>query len=154
KLLASGLLQLLEGQAHPDKSGPLGFFSLFQEHPLIADLHAATPARGKPGRRKSGRSARLPAYLSAPTFATAVMDVATDAIHKKGAITFSDLEAGVKQLDDGEGGGGGDGNVKTALLALLQNCNDDVGKAQQRIEAWFNEFMDRVTGRYKRWIQL
>jgi hypothetical protein len=133
KLLAKGLSQLLDDQAHPDsqKDGTLGFAALFNLHPLIAGL--------KP---KGG--SRLPAYLSASTFATAVVDVATAG--KEGAIAFADLETGVKNLPPGD--------VRKTLLALLQNCDSDLGKAQKKIEDWFTEFMDRVSGWYKRWIQL
>jgi hypothetical protein len=40
--------------------------------------------------------------------------------------------------------------LKTALLALLDNAGDNLGKAQTNLEQWFNDAMDRVSGVYKR----
>jgi hypothetical protein len=136
KVLEQALLELLDDQPQAATPGAgaapqagLQFHADFNQHALIKGL-------------KSG--GHMPSYLSPATFATAVMDIAT--VGKQGAITFADLESGVKAMPDGD--------VKSALLALLQNCNNDLEMAQQRIEAWFTEFMDRVSGWYKRWIQV
>lgn len=40
--------------------------------------------------------------------------------------------------------------LKTALLALLDNAGDNLAKAQANLEQWFNDAMDRVSGVYKR----
>jgi hypothetical protein len=122
KMLEQGIAGLLKGQ-------PLGgadFLSAFRSHPLIAGL-----------RRKPDTP---PSYISPQSFALAVMDLVTP--QHPGAITFADLQAGVANLPDG--------SVKKALLAVLQNAHDDVGVAQARIEAWFNDAMDRVSGWYTR----
>ena len=86
----------------------------------------------------------LPAYLSARTFATAVMDIATP--QKPGIITFADLEAGINNLPAGD--------VKKTLLAVIQTSNNNLLQAQKNIEAWFNDTMDRVSGWYKRTTQI
>lgn len=134
KMLARGLRVLLGEQSHPggQNNDQLGFITLFNEHPLISRL------------RSPGRNVQFPAYLWAPTFATVVMELAT--VGKKGPITFDDLEAGVNSLADGD--------VKRIVLALIQNSARDLAKAQLRIEDWFNEFMDLVTGWYKRRIHV
>jgi hypothetical protein len=127
--LASGIEQLLDGQPK-EGTNTVAFLQEFYAHPLISGMLA-------PG--KSGASAH-PSYLPARTFATAVMDLATPA--KPGAITFTDLESGIKSMPPGD--------VKTALLALIQNAHNDVGQAQKNIESWFNDTMDRASGWYKR----
>ena len=47
-----------------------------------------------------------------------------------------------------------DDDLKTALLTLYQDANDDVEKFKENIEVWFNNAMDRVNGWYKRQSQL
>jgi hypothetical protein len=127
--LASGIKQLLDAQ--PDASGNTNaFLQEFYKHPLISSM--LTPGQG-------GADSH-PNYLPARTFATAVMDIATPS--RQGAITYKDLQDGLTALPDGD--------VKTALLALIQNAHGDLGQAQKNIEAWFDDTMDRVSGWYKR----
>jgi len=131
--LASAINQLLDAQ--PDASGNKDWFlQQFYAHPLITGMLA-------PG--KSGGKA-YPSYLPARTFATAVMDIATPG--KPGSIAFPDLESGIKALSEGD--------VKTALLALIQNARGDLGRAQANIESWFDDTMDRASGWYKRRTQM
>jgi hypothetical protein len=127
--LASGIRQLLDGQPK-EGANTVAFLQQFYAHPLISGMLA-------PG--KSGASAH-PSYLAPRSFATAVMDLATPA--KQGAITFAELESGIKSMPEGD--------VKTALLALVQNARNDIGQAQKNIESWFNDTMDRASGWYKR----
>lgn len=44
--------------------------------------------------------------------------------------------------------------VRGALTSLVDAADNDVGKARQNIEAWFNSGMDRVSGWYKRRTQI
>jgi hypothetical protein len=129
KMLAAAIRQLLDdqkGSGDPTRS----FLEQFYSHPLISGMMA-------PGR-KPGNS--HPSYLPSRTFSTAVIDIAT--IHKPGVVTFAGLEAGIRDLPDGD--------VKTALLALLQNASTDLNLAQKNIEKWFDDTMDRASGWYKR----
>ncbi len=43
---------------------------------------------------------------------------------------------------------------KKALLALIDASGNDINKARENIENWFNSAMDRVSGWYKRRVQL
>jgi hypothetical protein len=47
-----------------------------------------------------------------------------------------------------------DGEVKRALTALLRTSDRDLATAQEKIEGWFNDAMDRVSGWYKRRTQI
>jgi hypothetical protein len=44
----------------------------------------------------------------------------------------------------------GNPQVEQALLALIDAAGNDVARARENIENWFNSSMDRVSGRYKR----
>lgn len=122
KTLTNGLHHLLGEQ---DVSGIGKFIDAFNGHPLIKSI---------------SKDGRYPSYISPRSFALAVMDVCTPGKH--GPITFDDLQKGATDLPDGE--------LKKTLLALLQNTDKTLDSAQRRIEDWFNDSMDRVSGWFKR----
>jgi len=126
KMLEKGIAGLLQEQS----TGTSTLLAGFKAHPLIAAL-----------QRKPGSP---PSYIAARTFALAVMDLITP--QQPGPINFADLEKGIDNLPPG--------CVKSALLAIIQNAHGDVGVAQARIQDWFNDAMDRVSGWYKRRSQL
>jgi hypothetical protein len=133
KTLAVAIKQMLDQQ--PGSGDPTrSFLQQFYSHPLITGM--MTPG-SKPG-------ASLPSYLPSRTFATTVVDITTS--NKPGAITFADLDAGIKALPNGD--------VKAALLALIQNANNDLDLAKKNIEQWFDDTMDRASGWYKRRTQV
>jgi hypothetical protein len=129
KLLKEALLQLLDSQPTNKEQHGGAFVDEFYKHPLITGMM---------------RGGTHPAYLSAQTFTAAITDILT--AEKAGAIVFSDLEAGVHQLPDGD--------VKRALLALLRRSGGDLDAAHRAVEVWFDDAMDRVTGWYKRNTQI
>ena len=122
KMLENGIAGLLQEQA----LGNTNLLAAFKAHPLIAAL-----------QRKPSSP---PSYIASRTFALAVMDLITPL--QPGPITFADLQTGINNLPPG--------CVRGALLAIVQNARGDVGVAQARIEDWFNDSMDRVSGWYKR----
>jgi hypothetical protein len=124
--------QLLDGQDGTETGKT--FIAQFYDHPLISGM--LTPGKTV--------SAGHPSYLPSRTFATAVMDLATTGI--EGAISFDQLQNGARNLPDGD--------VKKAVLALLQNASGDLSRAQQNIEQWFDDTMERASGWYKRRTQL
>jgi hypothetical protein len=131
--LSSAIKQLLDGQSGGPASQDLNWFlKQFYAHPLIT------------GMQQPGQGGAHPAYLQARVFATAVMDVATP--QKPGVISFQDLETGINNLPNGD--------VKSALLALIQNAQGDLDRAQKNIENWFDDTMGRVSGWYKRRTQV
>jgi hypothetical protein len=158
KLLEQGIRELLDNQAHPDApapggaaagagtagpgtaaagaaSGPSdGFLTLFYQHSLLTEI------RHQGGMTKN----RHESYLDPRTFAQTVMDVA--AVGKAGVMTVQELQAAVQSLPDGD--------VKKALLALMQTAGDDISQVEKNIEAWFNGAMSRLAGFYKRTVQI
>ena len=105
------------------------FAKQFYGHPLIRAL------------MKDGEH---PAYLPARAFARAVMDIATP-LHA-GSISFEQLEEGIKGMPDS--------GARSSLLAVLQSAGQRIEDAENAIEGWYNDGMDRVSGWYKRRTQL
>lgn len=138
KTLGKAITQLLDNQkSAAGGDNTLSFLDEFYKHPLITGM---VPPDTKPNDVR-------PSYLSARTFANAVMDIATKDV--PGTITFKDLEDGAKKLRDQASQGAG-GDVGKALLALLQNAKGNLDVAQKNIENWFDDAMERASGWYKR----
>jgi hypothetical protein len=157
--LRSAIEQLLDGQTgngtDPGQaSNAKWFLNEFYAHPIIAgmwnqqkrkkDTKPQTGGQNADSQSQNAQNepdlAGYPSYLSSRAFATAVMDIVTPG--QQGAINFHDLETGIANLPNGD--------VKKTLLAVIQNADEDIGKAQQNIEAWFDDTMQRVGGWYKR----
>ena len=101
--------------------------SKFYEHPLIQGVQDINK--------------RLPSYISSNKFALALMDILT------GPAAANDPEALRKGVDALENSA-----AKTALTAVLQNPQYKTD--QERLEAWYEQSMNRVTGWYKRTSQI
>jgi len=129
EMLRQGIRQLLENQPTRGEADTEAFLREFYNHPLITSMM---------------HDKNHPTYLSPRTFAAVVTDLFTAA--KPGVVAFDDLEAGGKELPEG--------NVKKSVLALVQRSSRDLEAAQVAIEGWFNDAMDRVNGWYKRRTQL
>jgi hypothetical protein len=86
---------------------------------------------------------RKPSYIPADKFALALMDVVTGP--GKAASDPTALREGLANVDASK--------VKQALGAALQTTDPALVTDQQKIEAWFNGQMDRVSGWYKRTAQ-
>jgi hypothetical protein len=96
------------------------------DHPLIASLE----------RKKNSR----PSYLPASKFALALSDVVTGS--GKDAGDAQALREGISSIKSP--------SVKASLSAVLADSGETRSTNQQKIEAWYNECMDRVSGWYKR----
>ena len=129
KMLRKGIRQLLEDQRLHDGDPQNAFLQAFYGHPLIRSLK---------------HDKNHPAYIAPRTFVAVVTDILTAA--KPGSVEFEHFEAGAMALPDG--------NVKTAILALVQRSKKELETVQLAVEGWFNDAMDRVNGWYKRRTQL
>ena len=86
----------------------------------------------------------LPSYISATSFAEAVIDlVVPDAA---GKTTMTDIQQGVNALPSGMG------PLKPSLQALVKNVGDDIDAFRAAVERWYDDHMDRVSGWYKRYV--
>lgn len=87
-----------------------------------------------------------PSYIPADTFALVLTDLLTPEEKRKGAYSLVDIRETVTALPNEK--------LKQSLLALIDNAKDDIVKAKENIEKWFNAFMERASGWYKRKTQL
>lgn len=103
--------------------------SAFYHHPVVS------------GQKRTGEHF---SYLPSRAFSAALIDLATS--HVEGSVGFRDLEAGITRLPGGP--------VRRVLLALIQNAEGDMARAQANIENWFNDTMERASGWYRRRAQV
>lgn len=158
KLLARGIAGLLDGQPVP---GATNLLNAFYDHPLIGGLMggtaAAQPAQPAAQQQpaatqtppiqaapKPAWSGRHPSYIPARTFSAVLLHLMTPTV--AGTSKFEEVCDGLAAMPDGK--------VKRALLALAKDARGDLDTFQRRIEAWYDDAMDRVTGSYKRQTQL
>lgn len=96
------------------------------DHPLITSL---APKKGS-----------MPSYVPASKFALALMDIVTGSGKDTGDAQA--LSAGIQTIPNPP--------LRTSLSAVLADANQSLTTNQQKIEAWYDDCMDRVSGRYKR----
>jgi hypothetical protein len=111
----------LLAEAYPDEIG--GLVHAFYSHPLIKSL-------SKPGAH--------PSYIPARAFVAAILDILNSGEHA--GITMDSVRSAIDDLPDS--------NAKRSLLSLAQGTAD-VAAFEKRLEGWFEDAMDRVSGWYK-----
>lgn len=151
--LARGLREML------DDPGGTGLVKQLYDHPLINSLFQ--------GAYDPKSTKNLPSYINARNFALALMDLVkpaettpsegnatlsgaaggTDAPSRGAASinSLSSLRDSISQIQSQK--------VRQALLTLVDAAGDDITKARENIEGWFDSSMDRVSGWYKRRVQ-
>lgn len=152
KIRASNLEKGLRELLH-DQDGSQLVKDLYH-HPLIFGLFQGSY---NPDGVRSRLTTNLPTYIPSSSFAAALMDTivrgpvpgsTADVTPPTGELTFDSLHAAVsnsKTLN---------ASVQRVLLLSLDAAQGDLVKAQANIEAWFNSGMDRVSGWYKRRMQM
>lgn len=121
---------LLVGSAEPPSTGhtrelaPAEIYA----HPLIKSLY----------RR------RWPSYIPSSRFAQAVLDTLLPA-DSPGPRGVAQLKAAALDLQNPD--------LRRVLLLVIDGAGDDLAQVQARLEEWFDQSMDRVSGWYKRQTQ-
>ena len=112
-----------------DAGQPHSVYEQFIKHPLIRNL------------RKTENSS--PSYIAPSTFATVFLSVALkDSSAGTGAVVNS-IEK--MQLSP---------DLKETLVALVSRAGGRMDQVQQEIEQWYDHTMDRVSGWYKKRVQV
>ena len=165
----------------------LGLVQKFYEHPLIFSLFVGSYDPGKVDAKtqRYAKGSNLPSYIPSRNFALALMDLMLPANSSTdGTSTPSGAAGATAPPPDTPNPPGLAGaaalppapavpkplqplrqaisemnneHVKRALLPLVDAAGDDVSKARENIEVWYDSTMDRVSGWYKRraqWIIL
>lgn len=130
----NGLLRInraLLSETYPDEITSLS--DAFYSHPLIKSL-------GRPGKH--------PSYVPSKTFALTLLDIFAKGQANTGTAEqrLAQIKTSIDNLPDSD--------VKKSLQALLMNGSDSVEKLEQKLESWFNDSMDRVSGWYKSRVQV
>jgi len=115
-----------------------GITELLRDPDLKQLLYAHPLVRGV----QQGNRDRLPSYLASHKFALALMDILSRQAATNDPVA---LRQGIQELTNPE--------TKIALNAVLAD-NSVWMTDQQRIEAWYEEGMNRVSGWYKRTAQI
>jgi hypothetical protein len=121
----------LLSEAYPDEISSLS--DSFYSHPLIKSL-------GRPGKH--------PSYVPSKTFALALLDILAKGQPASGTVEqrLARIKASIDNLPDSD--------VKKSLQALYMNGSNTVAEVEEKIETWFNDSMDRVSGWYKSRVQV
>ena len=101
---------------------PIGGVANLQNHPLLV-----------------GTPSSLPSYVPARDFAAALLSVLHDG---SAATPIVQVKTTIQALPDGD--------LKTQLLAFVAAGADDLDKLRTRIENWFDDTMERLSGIYAR----
>jgi hypothetical protein len=93
---------------------------------------------------------KTPSYIPSRTFSLALWNIATTAgqVGAEAAAVTRDLRqirSTVAALPQRE--------VRQALLTLIDEAGNDLDRARENIERWYDDVMDRVSGWYKRRMQ-
>jgi len=92
--------------------------------------------------RTWSRRRKLPSYISARSFATAVMDLVVP--NASGQTTMDGIPERIKDMPVAPG------PLKDSLQSLAASANGDIDRFRTSIENWYDDHMARVSGWYKR----
>ena len=118
--------------------GAKGLAAMIFDHPFIRGVMPAG-AKGPP----------LPSYLHALTFSAALVDVLVPSDPRQPPATVTDLRKAVASITNLE--------ARRVLTTLIDQAEGDLTKVREKIETWFDDSMERVSGWYRRkvhWILL
>lgn len=132
--LRSGIRNLL-GDPHGK-----GLAKDFYNHPLVKGLY-----RQGWFDRTIGRDGK-PSYISPRTFALVLFDTLAPNGPASEKQTFARTRGKISETEHDD--------LRRALLVCMDEANEDLDRARANVERWFEEAMERVTGWYKRKMQL
>jgi len=100
----------------------------------------AQPARGLQFAKLWSQLRSLPSYISAKSFADAVIDLVVPSATRQ--TTMDVIQQQVNAMPDSP--------LKPQLQALVKEASGDVNRFRTSVEKWYDDHMDRVSGWYKR----
>ncbi len=111
---------------------------------MVSDAQTHIDLFGHPIIASSVTTKKLPSYLSAAQFSTALLDVigAGKTISTDASQAFTGVQNAVAGLKQGP--------LKTALTSILMSAAGDYSAVVNGIQGWFNDTMDRISGAYRR----
>jgi hypothetical protein len=162
RFLQLGVLNLLSGTMTTTDAG-VETAKRFYGHPLVQGLvrpgHGPDPSIDPTAVAKWWRKPPYPSYLPSRTFVAALTDLA----ERSEGLTAVDEEEAEAMRARLEGAAVGlerslasipNAKLSEALLALYRSVGRDAASFQHAAEQWFDDSMERVSGWYKRRVQL
>lgn len=156
KMLRAGLVNLLAGDKG-ERTGEEMVDSLF-DHPLMRGLIRRKPPRlASLGRSEKQARQRYPSYIPAHIFVAALLTktpaelappIGLTAAQRKAhlASAVEQMDAAIAEIPSTP--------VREALLALRRQAGNDMHRFQHSAETWYDDVMERVSGWYRRRVQL
>lgn len=100
------------------------------------------------GLYRDQRQRKLPSYIPARTFALALWNMAGGSLGDGGDTTdLEKIKVVIREKITHT-------ELQQALITLIDDAGGDFNKARRNIEEWYNAAMDRVSGWYKRRVQI
>jgi hypothetical protein len=163
RFLQLGLLNLLSATPNPTKEGKAALKKLY-DHPLVQTLvrpnRGQDPAPDPTEPTNWWRKPPYPSYLPSRTFVAALVDLARDTTEWQAEATTDqakDAEKRIKAASESfEKSIASIPNTKLseALLAVYRSAGSEASKFHHAAEQWFDDAMERVSGWYKRRVQV
>ena len=111
-------------------------------HPLIAPLKKKNKLLSASRYR---RDRLMPSYLPSRTFALAFIDTLLPATAGGQPATLEAVRGSLAKLPE---------YLRAPLLAQIDASDNEIGKFREGLETWYDSSMERVSGWYKRRVQL
>ncbi len=90
-----------------------------------------------------GSGVSKPSYIEAKTFSSAVMRLL---VPEDGNPSLAAVHAAVAKMTNAD--------LRSAMLPLIDQASGNMDIARANLESWYNQAMDRLSGRYKRRAQM
>ena len=116
-------------EAYPDELG--GLIRCFYDHPLIRSLT-------QPGGH--------PSYVPSRIFAAVLTDILGNSVAGPSRLPWDVITSSIANLPPCD--------AKRVLQKLAQISQEDLDVFQKNLETWFDDSMDRVSGWYKKKVQI
>jgi len=163
RFLQLGLINLLSAAPYNTEAGFATVKQLYA-HPLVQGLirpgRGPDPSLDPTKLSKWFRRSPYPSYLPSRTFVAAITDIAAEAPSRLGDAEATEGAAALERMkrasEDLERSLASIPNTKLseALLALYRSAGREADDFNHALEEWFDDSMERVSGWYKRRVQL
>jgi hypothetical protein len=158
QMLERGLWELLRDPDADEKATEA--LRQLKEHPLIKPMlypktkqaghREAPPELDEKGRPKTNRKTDFPSYIASRTFSSALLGMNQRVIQ---VAEGTDLKEGMRKIEDSIAAIPSK-PVQEALTALLHNAQGESVAFRRNVEQWYDDQMERVSGWYRRRIQI
>jgi hypothetical protein len=163
RFLQLGVLNLLSASSGTTKAG-IETTKRFYGHPLVQGLirpgHGPDPSLDPTDAGRWWRKPPYPSYLPSRTFVAALTDIARDAEGKLDQVDAEEAAKARARLANAAEGlerslaAIPNERLSEAMLALYRSTGNNAAEFQHAAEQWFDDSMERVSGWYKRKVQL